>query len=503
MAAVRPIDDAAGPPRRGDLETAADIAKLQAEVSQSERALATLRDAQQAPSDSANVQDDAARQALAASQNELAAKEARYHEALTAAARGLAGADAPVFSAEARLTALRARDADLARREADLSPVYGSAYPALVQLRREREANRQAILAEMKRSVAALRADADAARAKETALRDEAAAKPEGPAPRADDTRLAELEGVKRANEARLAEALRRAASQPSTNSAAATASSSPISSLVGLAVATLAGAALGFAAGLGAVWLRQFGPRNTFDAGPDFAIAAGRSFVLGQIPHARQLARSPDPLGSWRRGDNSPFAKGIEGLVRRLAATLPDAEIFALAALSPGEGASTLALCLTDLLGRRGHRVLLLDLGGGAVTRAGQAADDPGLSDMLDGGWSANGLVRKRGAFDVLPAGRRPLGRDRDQAALRAFLQEARRRYDLILLDCPPFVTDPKARPATDLADAFALVVSWDHLMRDSFVAATDAAYARPNFAGLILNRTAGAEEQVLARAS
>ncbi len=124
---------------------------------------------------------------------------------------------------------------------------------------------------------------------------------------------------------------------------------------------------------------------------------------------------------------------------------------VVAVSSPSTGAGKSFLCVNLAHLVAATGSRVLLVDadLRKGQLHRYFSLDRGPGLSDVLCG-VAERGVIRSTGAWhlELLPAGR-PTPNPAELLAsrrLQGVLAIASRRYDLVILDCPPAlaVTDP-----------------------------------------------------------
>ncbi len=233
---------------------------------------------------------------------------------------------------------------------------------------------------------------------------------------------------------------------------------------------------------------------------------AGANAFILGRVPDIAEGGTRRVDCASYRdTHPDSDFAQAIDRLAAKIAgpapadARAPDAparkpgRVFVLAPLSSREGATSLALCIASAAGQ-GRRILLIDADQARRSLSKRLAvqASPGLSDVIGGDISANKAALPNERFVVLAAGQKPLDPTASGKALRAFLTEARARFDLVLIDAPAFDTGPDALAFGSLADGIALVACWEQLLREDFITAVDAIADKPNFAGIILNRVA-----------
>jgi len=180
------------------------------------------------------------------------------------------------------------------------------------------------------------------------------------------------------------------------------------------------------------------------------------------------------------------------EHLVSLLDPTSPDAEQYralrhvveqshgggsqsVLAVSSPtvGDGKTTTAINLAGALAQdRDAAVLLID----ADLRRGSAGARLGLKDsrgrglvdlILDPGLTLESVIRHHPSFNlsVVPAGRPPASPYEvlKSPRLGHLLDEARRRFDFIVLDTPPIVVAQDCRVISKWVDGFLLVVAAD----------------------------------------
>lgn len=162
-----------------------------------------------------------------------------------------------------------------------------------------------------------------------------------------------------------------------------------------------------------------------------------------------------------------------------------------------PGEGKTTLALCLGRLAAAEGLRTLLVDadLRRPRVREVLGPEPRPGLAELLRGECTLETVLRvdARSGLVVLPGSQRAgqptrlLGAD----GLGRLLAAARERFDLVLIDTGPLVAVADARLMAPLVDQAVLVVRWSATPRD--LAAAALAGAREfegKLAGAVLNR-------------
>lgn len=162
-----------------------------------------------------------------------------------------------------------------------------------------------------------------------------------------------------------------------------------------------------------------------------------------------------------------------------------------------PGEGKTTLALCLGRLAAGEGLRTLLVDadLRRPRVREVLGPEPRPGLAELLRGECTLETALRvdARSGLVVLPGSQRAgqptrlLGAD----GLGRLLAAARERFDLVLVDTGPLVAVADARLMAPLVDQAVLVVRWSATPRDLAAAAlAGARELEGKLVGAVLNR-------------
>lgn len=200
---------------------------------------------------------------------------------------------------------------------------------------------------------------------------------------------------------------------------------------------------------------------------------------VIGTIVFDPEWAKAPvlvgTSVGGRRAEDYRQLRTNLEfiGSVQR-------AQAVAITSSVESEGKSSTALNVAILAAETGAKVLLID----ADMRRPQIADfvkvEPavGLSTVLAGRIPFADAVRRWGGFDVLPSGVVPpnpaelLGSD----SMRALLDTAREKYDLIIVDTPPVLAVTDAAVVSAVVDAMVLVCRYGRTRRTEISAAVKA---------------------------
>jgi len=157
------------------------------------------------------------------------------------------------------------------------------------------------------------------------------------------------------------------------------------------------------------------------------------------------------------------------------------------------GEGKTTVSMGLATSLTQDGGRVLLIeaDLRRPAIERYLGLAPVEGLGEYLQG--QGDEVVVRRidpHGFQLLSAGRGPapapelLGSER----MRHLLEALRRRFDFVVVDCPPLGPVADSVILQDLLDAFLFVVRARHSPIETITKALSHLKA-DRIAGVVLN--------------
>ncbi len=238
----------------------------------------------------------------------------------------------------------------------------------------------------------------------------------------------------------------------------------------------TALGAVLGLIIGLGIVLLLERFDRRLREP-KDLEAVYGLP-LLGVVPESSALSRSArrngDTQGILPQGDAEAFH-----LIRaHLRYFNVDRELRALmvASAAPGDGKTTIARHLAAAAARMGSRVLLMevDLRRPTLAQALDLASGPGLSDVLIGavGMSegtqsvAVDMSSAEGApartLDVLVSGAvlppNPAELIESQA-MQTVLDQAKAKYDLIVIDTPPLTAVSDAFPLLRKVDGVIIV--------------------------------------------
>ncbi len=189
---------------------------------------------------------------------------------------------------------------------------------------------------------------------------------------------------------------------------------------------------------------------------------------LLGQLPHVPNL----QPLG---QNGNPEEPANLAEAYRAVRASLRLAgrqterrQVLAITSSSPNEGKSTVSVRLAITLAAAGAKVLLIDADMRKPTLHQQLgmSVERGLSYMLAGEKGITPITTSFPNLDLLPVGVRPPnpGELLHGPALGLYIEEARLRYDFILLDTPPLGLVSDAFSAAENSDQVLLVVRDRH---------------------------------------
>jgi capsular exopolysaccharide synthesis family protein len=204
-----------------------------------------------------------------------------------------------------------------------------------------------------------------------------------------------------------------------------------------------------------------------------DGATRRGRSLLGGARPRAAASRR--DTLNEHLVSLSAPGSFEAERYrslrhVIEQRRTERETTVIAVTSAAPGDGKTTTAINLAGTLAQApSARVLLVDADlrlPSVVEQLGLGDPEPGLVEAIrDPGADLEGLVRRCDPWNlsVLPAGRPPQAPYEVMRSPRLgeLLQEARGRYDTIVVDTPPLVPVPDGRLLGRWVDGFLLVVA------------------------------------------
>jgi polysaccharide biosynthesis transport protein len=251
---------------------------------------------------------------------------------------------------------------------------------------------------------------------------------------------------------------------------------------------------------GLGVSFLRR--AMDDTVKSPEQVAAAGAR-LLGVIPETQFAKgklrwRRPSAFQYARLNPLSPLAQNVRKIRSVVQAAKTGYEhglCLGIVSAMPGEGKSTLAGNLADLLGASGRRTLLLDFDLGILDRKDtQCRGTAPNYTFLDG-------TKLRAALTPVEDGRPPshdlsvgpgdlLGSEQ----MGQFLSQCRRDYEYVLLDCPSSELLPDTTIVTRDLDALIVVIEWGRLPFELFTASlANLGGGSSKVLGVVLNKVGG----------
>ncbi len=183
---------------------------------------------------------------------------------------------------------------------------------------------------------------------------------------------------------------------------------------------------------------------------------------VLGRIPPLRSLKNRP--TGAFVDGEASSAARILranlepqirEGSIDFIVVTSP----------SPGDGKTTIAAMLAESFSRLGMKVLVVDadLRRPGLSRITNVDAHPGLSTVLREEATLDQAIREGWTEGVwlLPTEHDVEAGDLLSRNFADIVEQARERFDLILVDTPPLLSTDDPRTLATMAKGILLVVS------------------------------------------
>jgi polysaccharide biosynthesis transport protein len=203
---------------------------------------------------------------------------------------------------------------------------------------------------------------------------------------------------------------------------------------------------------------------------------ARARSHTLA-TPELRQI-NSSDPTLSYvvdrPRTSFSETLRGAKVLIDNHLGKRP-AKVVGFISISPNEGKSTVSKNFASLAAALGARVLLIDGDThrcGLTHRLARHARE-GLVEVIRGERALDEVIlsEPRSGLSFLPAivdtGLVHSGQLLTSEGMRRLLEQAKMRFEYVVVDLPPIGPSMDVRAASSLFDCFVLVVKWGHTLR------------------------------------
>ncbi|HEU6446288.1 MAG TPA: AAA family ATPase [Gaiellaceae bacterium] len=183
---------------------------------------------------------------------------------------------------------------------------------------------------------------------------------------------------------------------------------------------------------------------------------------VVGRVPPSRTVHTNPT-----RAFSDAEASSAFRILRANLEPQIREGGLDFLLVTSPlpGDGKTTTAALLSESLSLLGMRVLLVDadLRRPGIAKMARIASEPGLSNVLRGETSLSEAVRGGWAQNLFVLSTR-LDPDAGDLLSRRFadlVEEARSRFDVIVVDTPPLLSADDPRTLATMAKGILLVVS------------------------------------------
>jgi polysaccharide biosynthesis transport protein len=185
---------------------------------------------------------------------------------------------------------------------------------------------------------------------------------------------------------------------------------------------------------------------------------AAAKRPIVANRPFMREVIDKP----------LSAFAEAFRSI--KVAADISGSRVIGITSTVPGEGKSTVASNLAELMAHAGKRVLVLDcdLRNPSLTRGLVSHPKAGLLEVLGGQVSLEDALYVDQETDLrfLPAvlGSRVAYTNEILASenFKNFVESQRKEYDFIVIDLPPIAPVVDVRSTTQIVDSYLYVIQW-----------------------------------------
>lgn len=165
---------------------------------------------------------------------------------------------------------------------------------------------------------------------------------------------------------------------------------------------------------------------------------------ILGAVPHVK----AANGKARWGQDTNQNAIEAFREIRLNTSHAFGTAGplVATVTSPGPGDGKSFISMNLAFAFADIGHRVLLIDgdIRRGQIHRLLDVPRVPGLTDFLAKRASADAIIRRTayGSLDLIPSGTRmDAGPELLGSSLMGpLIRDLRSRYDVILLDSPPF---------------------------------------------------------------
>jgi capsular exopolysaccharide synthesis family protein len=215
---------------------------------------------------------------------------------------------------------------------------------------------------------------------------------------------------------------------------------------------------------------------------------------VLARVPADRRAPSGPGPFFSESRSARTEALRQVRTLLQSAAAGT-SLKTLAVTSAVPGEGRSATACSLAMLFAETGQQVLVVD----AELRHPRLAtflgreDSAGLSTVLTGTATVEQVIQPWGAGLWLLAGGHPPPNPSELLSsprMTEVVDEVRRRFDVVIFDCPPLLPVTDGEVVAARADGALLVVRFSRTTGAQVTAAVRALHGvNATLLGCVLN--------------
>jgi succinoglycan biosynthesis transport protein ExoP len=371
---------------------------------------------------------------------------------------------------------LRAQEADAQRREADLLAQFGDKYPKVINVRAEIAEISRKIQTEVDRVIDSLKTEIANQQSKEQALNAELAKMKVSAARNGiAEVQLRDLERQAQANRtiyANFLASFKQTQSQdnfqqPDADVVSRAAMPSepsyphkPVLILLSAVASFIVGMLLALACENLDVAIRSM----------DQVRSQLKVHPLGMVPSLVGVRRPSRPEHEVIDHPLSAYAEAVRTIHTNLMLSDVDQRprVVLVTSALPGEGKSTMAMSLAQMVAGYGQRVIVIDgdLRRPAIHRLAEVSHKPGLVEWLLDRAALEEVIYPTGpgGIDVIPAGAQPvlppnlLSSDRFKQLLRGLME----RYDMVILDSAPVLAVSDTRILATLAEKTLFVVRW-----------------------------------------
>jgi len=220
---------------------------------------------------------------------------------------------------------------------------------------------------------------------------------------------------------------------------------------------------------------------------------------TLAAVPETKSVDPENERLFIGSVENNHAFIESFRLLRNNIAFTSPGRTFKVIAITSPGksEGKSTVCVNLAIAIGMDGHRVLLVDadLRRPSIHAWMGVSRDVGFTSVVVGHSTLDAAVIPTKMENVfcLPSGPLPPNPTEflNSAKARQVIEEAKTKFDVVVLDCPPSTGLSDTQVISTMVDGMILVVALNTTLRPHLMATTTMLrQAKAPLIGSVLNR-------------